>query len=178
HAHPEGSGQLMARRQAPQEDLFRAASAEWERLQLYGKYFLAAKQQEQARLLEAVAQLTGETVEALRPKYRAEQDELQAFASTVQKVLATTAAAARMRETKQAEKVKAKQEEAKTKVEAMDLNQVVAASVTQSSPAAESRSPKSSRTTWPPWPIAESAMKEKVLSDLLATAESSGGKKK
>ena len=77
------------------------------------------------RLLEAVAQLTGETVEALRPKYRAEQDELQAFASTVQKVLATTAAAARMRETKQAEKVKAKQEEAKTKVEAMDLNQVV-----------------------------------------------------
>ena len=178
------------------KDLFKAASQEWERLQLYGKYVLAAKQQEQARqafgpnsllgdllghldkLLEAVAQLTGETVDSLRPKYRAEKEELQAFASTVQKVLATRAAAARMRETKQAEKVKAKHEEAKTKVDAMDLNQVVAASVTQSLlqvlPSCGVKVPKKLQDNMAAAatrPIAESAVKEKVLNDLLANCQ-------
>ncbi|CAJ1339437.1 unnamed protein product, partial [Effrenium voratum] len=131
-------------------DLLAAASAEWEKLQLYSKYYLAEKQQQQTRaafapeslqadldahldkLLAAVGELTGETMEQLRPKYSREREELKAFAHLVQKTLATKAAAEKMRETQQTAKAQAKQQAAKDKVEAMDLNQVVAASVTQS----------------------------------------------
>ncbi|CAE7213687.1 pldh-t [Symbiodinium sp. CCMP2592] len=135
---------------APAKDLFDTATKEWEKLQLFGRYYVAAKQQESSReaftpgalkrdldehltkLLQAVSELTGETLDTLRPKYRLEQEELHSFAELVQKTLATRAAAERMRQTQQTAKLEAKQQQAKEKVQAMDLNQVVAASVTQS----------------------------------------------
>ena len=174
-------------------DLLAAASAEWEKLQLYSKYYLAEKQQQQTRaafapeslqadldahldkLLAAVGELTGETMEQLRPKYSREREELKAFAHLVQKTLATKAAAEKMRETQQTAKAQAKQQAAKDKVEAMDLNQVVAASVTQSLlqvlPTCGVQVPKkvqASLAAAATKPVAESNVREAVLQGLLA----------
>ena len=180
---------------APAKALFEAATKEWEKLQLFGRYYVAAKQQEQSRqaftpgalkrdldeqlskLLKAVSELTGEEVDSLRPKYHLEQKELHAFAELVQKTLATRAAAERMRQTQKAAKLEAKQQEAKAKVQAMDLNQVVAASVTQSLmqvlPSCGVRVPKKlqeSLATAATQPLAADSIKQEVLNNLLGKA--------
>ena len=177
---------------APTKDLFETATKEWEKLQLFGRYYVAAKQQETSReaftpgalkrdldehltkLLQAVSELTGETVDSLRPKYRLEQEELHAFAELVQKTLATRAAAERMRHTQQTAKLEAKQQQAKEKVQAMDLNQVVAASVTQSLlqvlPTCGVRVPKRLQETLAAAatkPLATEDVKQGVLDNLL-----------
>ena len=184
---------------APAKDIFAAATAEWERLQFLGKYYVAAKQQDLSReafssgplkaeleqhldkLLVAVSELTGESVESLKPKYKAERDELHAFADVVQKSLATRAAAERMRQTKQDAKAEARMQDAKAKVQAMDLNQVVAASVTQSLlnvlPTCGIRVPKKTQEAMAAAatkPIAGEEVRQAVLQTLTATPDSAG----
>ena len=151
---------------------------------MFGRYYVAAKQQEQSRqaftpgalkrdldeqlskLLKAVSELTGEEV-----------DSLHAFAELVQKTFATRAAAERMRQTQKAAKLEAKQQEAKAKVQAMDLNQVVAASVTQSLmqvlPSCGVRVPKKlqeSLATAATQSLAADSIKQEVLNNLLGKA--------
>ena len=181
---------------APAKDIFAAANAEWERLQFLGKYHVAARQQELSRedfstaplkaeleqhldeLLQAVSELTGESVVSLRPKYQAEKDELHHFADVVQKALATKAGAERMRQTRQDAKAAAKLEDAKAKVQAMDLNQVVAASVTQSLlqvlPSCGIRVPKKTQeelAAAATKPIAEDGIRQAVLNTLTASPD-------
>lgn len=183
-------------------EFFDSLGGAWERLHLTAKLCMAAEMQQRARreftvdtmqaelhdelskLIASTSELTGQPIAELTPKYAAERSELSMFCRVVQKRLTAQAASERKHEAETRAKQEQKERAARDKVDAMGVNSVMAAAVTQTMldvlPKCGLRVPKAARAAAAQRVIDQgdpmsSAMRERLQSALVAPQQQRQG---